>query len=159
MEAANKTSHPKPKRRMKPKKVFKEGPIDPQFIADSVGHHASKTNIGAHDIFLGQVRADAINGKEVSGIEYTAYEEMAEKEFHKIREAAFAKFDIVCMHIYHSMGLVKTGEISLFVFVSTGHRKEAFEAIEYLVDEIKAKVPIFGKELFSDETYQWKENK
>lgn len=159
METVKKTSHPKPKRRMKPKPVFKQGPIAPQFIADSIGHHASKTNIGAHDIFLGQVRADAIEGKEVSGIEYTAYEEMAEKAFYDIREAAFAKFDIVCMHIYHSLGLVKAGEICLFVFVSTGHRKEAFEAIEYLVEEIKEKVPIFGKELFTDDTHQWKVNR
>ena len=143
----------------KSKAVFKEGPITPQFIADSIGHHTSKTNIGAHDIFLGQVRADAVDGKEVSGIEYTAYEEMAEKSFYDIREAAFEKYDIVCMHIYHSLGMVKAGEISLFVFVSTGHRQEAFEAIEYLVEEIKSKVPIFGKELFTDDTHQWKVNK
>ena len=63
------------------------------------------------------------------------------------------------MHIYHSLGLVKTGEISLFVFVSTSHRKDAIEAIEYLVNEIKEKVPIFGKELFTDDTHQWKENR
>ena len=143
----------------KPKPVFKQGPISPQFIADSIAKHTSKTSIGAHDIFLGQVRADEVEGKVVAGIEYTAYEEMAEKEFYHIREAAFEKFDIVCMHIYHSVGLVKTGEISLFVFVSTGHRKEAFEAIEYLVNEIKERVPIFGKEIFTDNTHQWKKNK
>ena len=143
----------------KPKPVFRQGPIAPQFIADSIAKHASKTSIGAHDIFLGQVRADAMEDKEVAGIEYTAYEEMAEKEFYNIREAAFDKFDIVCMHIYHSLGLVKTREISLFVFVSTSHRKDAVEAIEYLVNEIKEKVPIFGKELFTDDTHQWKENR
>ena len=159
METIKKTRHPKQERRMKPKPVFKQGPIAPQFIADSIAKHTSKTTIGAHDIFLGQVRADSVEGKEVSAIEYTAYEKMAEKEFYHIREAAFDKFDIVCMHIYHSLGLVKTGEISLFVFVSTRHRKEAFEAIEYLVDEIKSKVPIFGKELFTDESHQWKVNK
>jgi len=143
----------------KPKPVFREGPISTQFIANSIARHSSKINIGAHDIFLGQVRADVINGKDVKGIEYSAYAEMAEKEFYNIREAAFDKFDIVCMHIYHSLGLVKTGEISLFVFVSTVHRKEAFEAIEFLVNEIKEKVPIFGKELFTNGTHQWKENK
>ncbi|MBL4734302.1 MAG: molybdenum cofactor biosynthesis protein MoaE [Flavobacteriales bacterium] len=143
----------------KPKPVFREGSISTQFIANSIASHSSKINIGAHDIFLGQVRADVINGKHVKGIEYSAYAEMAEKEFYNIREAAFDKFDIICMHIYHSLGLVKIGEISLFVFVSTTHRKEAFEAIEFLVNEIKEKVPIFGKELFMDDTHQWKENK
>lgn len=142
----------------KPKPVFREGPILPQFIADSIGKHQSKTSIGAHDIFLGQVRADVIEGKEVAGIEYTAYEEMAEKAFFNIREAAFEKFNLTCMHIYHSLGLVKSGEICLFVFVSSGHRQEAFDALQYLVEEIKANVPIFGKELFTDDTHQWKVN-
>ncbi len=143
----------------KPKPVFRQGPISPESIGESIGKHQSKTTIGAHDIFLGQVRADVVEGKEVAGIEYTAYEEMAEKAFYDIRDAAFEKFDIVCMHIYHSLGMVKAGEICLFVFVSTGHRTEAFEAVEYLVEEIKEKVPIFGKELFTDDTHQWKENK
>ena len=142
----------------KPKNVFREGPISPDFIADSIAKHQSKTTIGAHDIFLGQVRADEIDGKTISGIEYTAYQDMANLEFHKIREATFDKFDITCMHIYHSLGLVKTGEICLFVFVSSARRKVAFKALEYLVEEIKAKVPVYGKEIFEDETHQWKVN-
>ena len=141
------------------KKVFVEGPIDPQFIADSIAKHQSKTQIGAHQIFLGQVRKDVIEEKEVAGIEYTAYEEMAELKFHEIRESTFDKFDLSCMHIYHSLGLVKTGEISLFVFVSSPHREASNKAIVHLVEEIKAKVPIFGKELFEDASYTWKENK
>ncbi|MBL4754853.1 MAG: molybdenum cofactor biosynthesis protein MoaE [Flavobacteriales bacterium] len=142
----------------KPRPAFKEGPISPQFIADSIAKHTSKTNIGAHQIFLGQVRADVIDEKVVTGIEYSAYPEMAETEFHNIREAAFEKFDMICMHIYHSLGLVKTGEISLFIFVSTKHRQEACEAVQYLVEQVKEKVPIFGKELLSDDSHQWKVN-
>lgn len=142
----------------KPKNVFKEGAISSQFIADSIANHQSKTGIGAHNIFLGQVRADEINGKTVSAIEYTAYEEMANAKFHGIREAAFEKFDLNCMHIYHSIGTVHTGEICLFVFVSSPRRKEVFSAIEFIVKEIKANVPVFGKELFEDETHQWKVN-
>src|ERR1035437_2697268 len=78
----------------KKKKVFVIGAITPQFIADSIAKHSTKTNIGAHDIFLGQVRADVINGKTVQAIDYSAYEEMAEDKFHEIREAAFTKFDL-----------------------------------------------------------------
>ncbi|ALM08233.1 molybdopterin converting factor [Sediminicola sp. YIK13] len=142
----------------KVKNVFVSGAISPQFIGESIAKHQSKTTIGAHDIFLGQVRADVIEGKTVAAIEYTAYEEMANKKFHEIREAAFEKFNLNCMHIYHSLGTVKAGELCLFVFVSSPHRKEVFEALQHIVEEIKVQVPIFGKELFEDESYQWKVN-
>ncbi len=140
------------------KNVFVPGPISPSFIANSIAKHQSKTTIGAHDIFLGQVRADDIEGKTVSAIEYTAYEPMANQKFHEIREATFQKFDLTCMHIYHSLGKVAVGEICLFVFVSSPHRKEVFEAMHHVVEEIKKEVPVFGKELFGDDSYQWKVN-
>ncbi len=140
------------------KNVFREGAITPEFIANSIAKHQVKTQIGAHDIFLGQVRADEIDGKVVKGIEYTAYEDMANKKFHEIREAAFEKFELTCMHIYHSLGVVETGEMCLFVFVSSPHRKEVFEALHYIIEEIKSQVPVFGRELFEDDSYQWKVN-
>lgn len=142
----------------KPKKVFVEGAISPEKIATSIAHHQVKTNIGAHDIFLGQVRADNIEGNEVIAIDYSAYEDMAELEFHKIRETAFEKFNLTCMHIYHSIGRVKAGEICLFVFTSSAHRKDAMDACRFLVEEIKANVPIFGKEVFEDKSFVWKKN-
>jgi molybdopterin synthase catalytic subunit len=115
-------------------------------------------NEAFHDIFLGQVRADVINDKTVVAIEYSAYEEMANQEFHTIREMAFKKFDLTCMHIYHSKGIVKAGELCLFVFTSSAHRQEAMDACRYLVEEIKLKVPIFGKEIFEDGAHVWKKN-
>ena len=143
----------------KPKKTsFVQGAIAAEFIGNSIAKHQSKTTIGAHNIFLGQVRADEIDGKTVAAIEYSAYEEMAEQSFYEIREVAFAKYDLTCMHIYHSLGLVKSGEICLFVFVSAPRRKVVFEAIEFLVEAIKEKVPVFGKEILEDETYTWKKN-
>ena len=105
------------------KSSFILGPIPADFIGNSIAKHQSKTSIGAHTIFLGQVRADEIDGKKVTAIDYTAYEEMAEKSFHGIREAAFDKFELSCLHIYHSLGLVKSGEICLFVFVSAPRRR------------------------------------
>ena len=140
------------------KNCFKQGAITPEFIASSIGHHQVKTNIGAHQIFLGQVRKDLIDEKEVIAIEYTAHEEMANKAFHTIRESAFDKYELTCMHIYHSLGKVNAGEICLFVFASSKHRKIAQRAIEYLVEEIKSKVPVFGKELFEDASHVWKKN-
>ncbi len=140
------------------KNALRQGPITPESIGISIAHHQVKTNIGGHNIFLGQVRADEINGKKVVAIEYSAYEEMANKEIHVIREAAFQKFDLTCMHIYHSLGLVKVGEISLFVFVSSEHRDACYQASRFIVEEIKAKAPIFGKEILEDGDYEWKKN-
>lgn len=140
------------------KNVFRPGAITPDFIANSIAKHQTKTTIGAHQIFLGQVRADVIQSKTVAAIEYTTYEEMANQKMHEIREATFEKYNLTCMHIYHSLGTVKSGEICLFVFVSSPRRKESFKAIEYVVEAIKANVPIFGKEIFEDESHQWKVN-
>lgn len=142
----------------KHKNVFKQGAIPSEFIGESIAKHQTKTSIGAHNIFLGQVRADVIDGKTVTAIEYTAYEDMANAKFHDIRETAFEKFNLTCMHIYHSLGTVKAGEICLFVFVSSPRRKEVFKALEYIVERIKADVPVFGKEIFEDDTHQWKVN-
>ncbi|QXP54906.1 molybdenum cofactor biosynthesis protein MoaE [Cellulophaga sp. HaHa_2_95] len=140
------------------KNVFTQGAISSEFIAQAIAKHQSKTTIGAHNIFLGQVRADTIDEKVVAAIEYSAYEEMANKKFHEVREATFEKFDLTCMHIYHSLGAVKAGEICLFVFVSSPRRKVLFKALEYVVEKIKAEVPVFGKEIFEDASYQWKVN-
>ena len=147
---------------MKTKKkinLFVEGSITPAFIADSIAKHQVKTAIGAHDIFLGQVRADAMEGKMVRAIEYTAYESMALEKISEIREDAFARFDLSCMHIYHSLGEVPVGEICLFVFVSAPHRQEVFTALHEIVERIKKELPVFGKELFEGEGYHWKVNR
>jgi molybdopterin synthase catalytic subunit len=140
------------------KNIFVQGPINPTFIADSIQKHSTKLDIGAHSIFLGQVRNDEIDSKTVAAIDYTTYEEMALEQMHVIREAIFAKYPLTCMHIYHSLGTVKAGEISLFVFTSARHRNAAINACEEVVECIKKELPVWGKEIFGDASYQWKEN-
>ena len=135
--------------------IFVEGPIAAQFIADSISKHSTKKSIGAHSIFLGQVRNDRIDEKEVMAIEYTAYTDMANERMAEIREELFSKYALTCMHIYHSLGMVKSGELSLFVFTSSAHRNAAIDACEEIVERIKKELPIWGKELF-DEGYVWK---
>ena len=142
----------------KPKNIFVEGAIVPSFIADSIAKHSSKTNIGGHSIFLGQVRADVIDEKKVAAIEYTTYEELALEKMHIIREETFAKYELTCMHVYHSLGAVAAGEICLFVFTSSAHRRPAIDACNEVVERIKTELPVWGKELFEDETHQWKVN-
>lgn len=150
----------------KVKDIFVEGPIDPAFIATSIAKHATRTDIGAHEIFLGQVRADAIAGANdhppataVVAIEYTAYRDMALERMTAIREEAFAKWpSTTCLHVHHSLGTIQAGELCFMVFASAPHRAAAREAVAWVVDRIKSELPIFGRELMTDSTHSWKAN-
>ncbi|TDO19568.1 molybdenum cofactor biosynthesis protein MoaE [Pedobacter duraquae] len=140
------------------KNIFIQGPVQSGFIADSIQKHSAKKDIGAHSIFLGQVRADVIGDKTVAAIDYTTYTEMALEKMHEIREDIFSRYSLNCMHVYHSLGEVKAGEICLFVFTSSKHRKIAIEACEELVERVKAELPVWGKEIFEDASHTWKVN-
>ena len=140
------------------KQIFHQGSISPLFIAESIAKHSVKTEIGAHNIFLGQVRADLIDGRKVVAISYTAYEEMALEKMHVIREEIFSKYSLTCMHVHHSLGTVETGEICLFVFTSSPHRDAAIRACNEVVERIKSELPIWGKECLEDAGHQWKVN-
>ncbi|MFZ1617078.1 MAG: molybdenum cofactor biosynthesis protein MoaE [Flavobacteriales bacterium] len=147
----------------KKRDIFTEGPIDPSFIAQSIAKHATRHDIGAHGIFLGQVRADirtrdgSIN-HAVTGIEYTAYRDMANEQMSIIRDEAFARWPITCLHVHHSQGVIKAGELCFFVFASSAHRQAAREAVAYVTDEVKQRLPIFGKEIMEDGEQVWKRN-
>ncbi len=142
----------------KPVNIFVQGPVSAGFVGESIQKHSTRTGIGAHSIFLGQVRADVIEGKTVTAIEYTTHEPMALQVMHEIREAAFAKWQLTCMHVYHSLGTVASGEISFFVFASAPHRKAAIEACHEVVERVKAELPVWGQEIFADGTRRWKVN-
>jgi molybdopterin synthase catalytic subunit len=143
----------------KVKNIFYQGAIPASFIAESIQKHNTQTAIGGHSIFLGQIRADEKDGKKITAIEYTAYEQMALEKMHKVREDIFERYSLTCMHVYHSLGKIAAGEICFFVFTSSAHRKAAIDACTETVERIKTELPIWGKEFFEDETYQWKENK
>ena len=147
----------------KKRDIFTEGPIDPSFIAQSIAKHATRHDIGAHEIFLGQVRADNRMGDgsithAVTGIGYTAYRDMANEQMSIIRDEAFARWPITCLHVHHSQGVIKAGELCFFVFASSAHRQAAREAVAYVTDEVKQRLPIFGKEIMEDGEHVWKRN-
>jgi molybdopterin synthase catalytic subunit len=142
----------------KTRNIFFTGAIPSSLIAESIQKHSTQTTIGGHSIFLGQVRADEKHGKKVAAIEYTSYEQMALERMRAIRETIFEKYPLTCMHVHHSLGKIAAGEICFFVFTSSAHRKAAIDACEEIVERIKTELPIWGKEFFEDETYQWKEN-
>ena len=137
---------------------FIKGSISSGFIAETISNLSTNTSIGAYDIFLGQIRADKINDKEVIAIDYSAHETMAMNNFNQIIEDTLLKFELIDAQIHHSLGKVFKGEICLFVIVAAGHRKTVFKAIEYIVERIKKEAPIYGKELFEDKTHVWKVN-
>jgi molybdopterin synthase catalytic subunit len=142
----------------KQRDIFLEGAIPPAFIADSLAKHATQTAIGGHAIFLGQVRADVIEGRTVQAIEYSAYADMANEQMTLIREETFARWPITCLHVHHSQGRIKAGALCFFVFASAAHRTPAREAVAYVTDEVKKRLPIFGKEVFDEGGHTWKQN-
>lgn len=142
----------------KPKNIFTQGAISTTFIAESIQKHSSKKTIGGHSIFLGQVRADETEKGQVAAIEYTAFEDMALEKMNLIREAIFTKYPLTCMHVHHSLGTVAAGEICLFVFTSSAHRKAAIDACEETVERLKAELPVWGKEILEDNSHRWKVN-
>jgi molybdopterin synthase catalytic subunit len=84
---------------------------------------------------------------------------MAEEKIQTIRDEAFSRFNLTCMHIYHSTGMVKAGEVCLFIFTSSAHREDCMKATDFLVEKIKKEVPIFGREIFEDDSHVWKVNR
>ena len=138
--------------------IFVIGAISPTFITEKIAAHQSKTGIGGHSIFLGQVRSDIIENKKVIAVDYTSYEAMALEQMDVIREKMIEKYSLTCMHVYHSLGKIKSGEICLFVFTSSPHRKAAIDACSETVERLKAELPIWGKEIFGDGSFQWKKN-
>jgi molybdopterin synthase catalytic subunit len=136
-----------------------DGPVSPGAISEIIAKAAENRDCGAHSLFLGQVRRDQTQGKFVKAIEYSAFEEMVVMEADKINKSVLSEFnDVKALEIFHSKGTIKAGEISLFVMVSAGHRDHASKACAKAVELIKEKLPIWKKEVFEDESAQWKQN-
>lgn len=140
-------------------KILINGPVTTSMISEAVDRVGRLKETGGHSIFIGQVRADNITGKQVVAIEYSAYETMVTAETEKINKEILASFnDVRSLEIIHSSGIVKAGEISLFVIVSAGHRQQAIEACWQTVEMIKERFPVWKKEIFEDNSSGWKEN-
>jgi molybdopterin synthase catalytic subunit len=112
---------------------------------------------GSLFVFSGMVRKDETEGGVVREIIYETYKEMAEKEIDKIRKEAMKSSGAKEVYIKHRIGSVPAGEASLIVAVLTPHRKEGIKAIDFVIDEIKNRVPIWKKEIFEDGSYRWVE--
>ncbi len=136
---------------------FVEGKITEKEILDF--EIKNSDNIGATCAFKGSVRADNLDGQNVVAIEFTAHEEIAINTANEILEKADQEFNLIQSHILHSLGRINVSEICFYVGVKSAHRKEAFEALAWIVNKFKDKVPLFGKEIMENGTYVWKSNK
>lgn len=138
---------------------LKDGCINTAEIGTYLQVGQDDYNTGAHNIFLGQIRQDVISDKVVVQIEYTTYPEMAMEALQAICRESLSSFHLTHITIVHSLGKIKKSEICLLVMVCSKHREACFEACQDIVERIKKEVPIWGKELFEDNTYSWKINK
>ena len=102
---------------------------------------------GAINDFWGVVRR-LEDGREIDGIQYEAHREMAEHQLRQIAGQAAEKFPLRFVIIHHRVGFIAIGEPSLFLRVATPHRGEAFRASQWIVDELKKKVPIWKRPKF-----------
>jgi molybdopterin synthase catalytic subunit len=107
---------------------------------------------GAAVEFRGIVRGSE-DGREIEGIDYEAHREMAEHQLRQIAKQAILQFELRSLIIHHRIGLVRVGEPSLFMRVCSGHREAAFQATQWIVDELKKKVPIWKRPKFKGQNH------
>ena len=111
------------------------------FSIDELVKKMKKPEIGAIVTFLGVVRDEGIREMEIE-----VYDEMAEEELEKLERDALEKFEVEAVEIVHREGSLKVGDNIVAILVGAKHRKEAFRACEYLIDELKERVPIWKTE-------------
>jgi molybdopterin synthase catalytic subunit len=124
--------------------------IDPPVLLASLGD----ARAGAWVTFEGRVREEN-DGRAVRRLDYEAYTPLAEKEGGNVVREAREKFSILGAVCVHRTGSLALGEIAVFVAVTAGHRDASFEACRYIIDEIKARLPIWKKEHYADGASEW----
>ncbi len=125
-------------------------PLDPEVLRRELLDSRS----GGYVTFEGRVR-DRNDNQEVIGLDYEAYAELAEKEGTRILEEARARFGILAAACVHRVGHLKVGELAVWAGVTAEHRGAAFDACRYVIDEMKARVPIWKKEHYRSGVSAW----
>jgi molybdopterin synthase catalytic subunit len=113
---------------------------------DSLVAAVSHPSAGGIVVFEGVVRDNA-RGKQVRYLEYDVYEEMAREQIGKIIDEARQRRGVERIAVAHRFGRLEIGETSVIIVVASPHRAEAFDACRYIIDTLKATVPIWKKEV------------
>jgi molybdopterin synthase catalytic subunit len=113
---------------------------------------ASAPDCGGIGLFVGVVRLEGAEGADspVVQLEYEAHLELAEEKLAEIARAASAKWDVRRVWTLHRTGTCKLGEPTVIVATGAPHRAEALEACRWIIDSIKAEVPIWKREIYED---------
>jgi molybdopterin synthase catalytic subunit len=127
-----------------------ENEIDTAALADRARHPEA----GAIVLFLGTTR-ELTAGKQTVALSYEAYREMAERRLADLEDEARRRWPVVECVIVHRLGTVPPTESSVAIAVSTPHRADAFAAGQWLIDSLKAEVPIWKREQWADGTSEW----
>ena len=101
---------------------------------------------GAVSLFLGTVRDHSTGKAGVTHLEYEAYPQVAEDQIARIVTEARERWPLIAVAVEHRVGSLAVGEASVGVAVSSAHRADGLEAVRYLIDELKARVPLWKKE-------------
>ena len=127
------------------------------FSVDEVIRQLRTDEMGAVATFVGVVRGES-KGRKVDHIEIHAYEEMAIQQLKAIKKRAIEKYGVKSVAVIHRVGSLKVSENIMLIAVGAGHRREAFDACRYVLEQIKKMVPIWKKEYTPDGSY-WVEEK
>lgn len=121
------------------------------FLVDSEVRQARSeyNNTGGVVAFIGTAR-EFSKGKQIKELFFESYEEMAIKKLETLREEAIKKFDIFELSVIHRIGNISIGDDIVLIIAIAEHRKAAFEACEWAIDELKRTVPIWKKEITTD---------
>ena len=125
-------------------------PIDVAAVLDT----ARSPVAGAVVLFLGTVR-EITAGRETDSLDYECYPAMAENKLAELEAQAREKWPLTACNIVHRLGHLAAGEISVAIAAAAPHRREAFQAAQWLIDRIKEVVPIWKKENYADGTDDW----
>ena len=115
----------------------------------------SSDSIGAIVIFIGVVRRKGTVLDDVEILNYEAHEEIAKEMLRKIADEAVKMFNLEDVVIEHFVGDAKVGEETVYILTAAKHRKQAFMAAEYIIDELKYRVPIWKKEISRSGLKDW----
>ena len=125
-------------------------PLDPARLLTEVGDPAN----GAAILFVGTVR-DVNDGRAVTGIDYSAYSSMAERELATILAEAASRFGTEHLVVEHRLGTLAIGDASVAIAVAHPRRAAAYEASRFIIEELKRRVPIWKREHYADGTREW----
>lgn len=109
---------------------------------------------GGYAAFEGWVR-NVNEGRQVTRLEYEAFEPLAIKEGERILVAAAERHGITRIACVHRIGTLALGEVAVWVGASSRHRNEAFLACREVIDEVKHRIPIWKKEHYIDGDSGW----